>query len=100
MVRKCLLIGLAVMLLVTLGGAISCGTIGVSGTYVNEDNPDEYLELNEDGTFYLKEYGISVTGEWEVKGDELRLSWMGFVVTGQIKGNKIYDQDGKVWVKE
>lgn len=64
------------MLMVSLAGVISCGKASILGTYVNEDNPDEYLELNEDGTFYLKEYGMSVTGEWEVKDDELyHLFW-------------------------
>jgi len=88
------------MLLVTLGIMIGCGTGGISGTYVNEDNPEEYLKLNEDSTFYLEEYGISVTGEWEVKGGELKLSLMGIVVTAEIKGNKIIDEEGKVWVKK
>lgn len=100
MVKKCLLVGLAIMLVVSLGGVISCGTGSICGTYVNQDNPEEYLELDEDGTFYLKEYGMSLTGEWEIRGDELRLSWMGMVVTGQIKGNRLIDNEGKVWVKQ
>ncbi len=73
--------------------------LGVAGTYVNQDNPSEYLELNTDGTFYLEEAGMSISGQWEVKGSKLRLSWMGFVVTGEIKGNKIYDDEGKIWVR-
>ena len=100
MIKKCLLVGLAVMLVVSLGGAISCGKVGICGTYVNQDNPSEYLELDEDGRFYLKEYGMSVSGEWEVKGDELRLSWMGMVFTAQIKGNKLIDNEGKIRVKK
>lgn len=98
--KKWLLIGLAVILLVSLGGVVSCGTGDISGTYVNEDNPSEYLELNEDGTFYLKEMGVGFDGEWEAEGNELRLHLMGMVATAEIKGNEIYDEDGKVWVKQ
>ncbi len=98
--KKCLLSGLVIMLLLSLGGVVGCGTGGIPGTYVNQDNPSEYLELDEDGTFYLKEMGLGVSGEWEVKGSELRLQWMGMVFTAEIKGNKLYDQDGKVWVKQ
>ena len=101
MFRRILLIGLALMLLVVLGGTFGCGAGGISGTYVNEDNPNEYLELNEDGTFYLKEIGLGFDGEWEVKDNELRLHLtMGLVATAEIKGNKIYDEEGKVWVKK
>jgi preprotein translocase subunit SecD len=49
----------------------------------------------------LKEMGLGLDGEWEVKGNELRLHFtMGLVATAEIKGNKLYDEDGKVWVKE
>jgi len=99
--RKILLIVLVMTLLVTSGAVIGCGAVGISGTYVNEDNSDEYLELNEDGTFYLKEMGLGLDGEWEVKDDELRLHFtMGLVATAEIEGNKIYDEDGKAWVKQ
>ncbi|MDO9333388.1 MAG: DUF5050 domain-containing protein [Dehalococcoidales bacterium] len=100
MVRKCLLVGLAIILLVTLLGTVGCGKASISGSYVNQDDPDEYLELNDDGTFYLKEMGVGFDGEWEAEGKELRLHLMGMVTTAQIKGNKILDEDGKVWVKQ
>lgn len=73
---------------------------GVSGTYVNKDNPSEYLELKREGTFYLKEMGIGVTGKYEVKGDEITLFLpMGLAAKGEIKGNTIIDEEGKIWVK-
>jgi len=76
--------------------------IGVYGTYINRDNPDEYLELKRDGTFYLKEAGIGFTGKWEIVGDVLRLylSGLGLAVEGRLEGNRIIDDDGKVWVKQ
>lgn len=98
--KKCLLIGLAIMLAVSAMGIVGCGKAGIAGTYISEDNPDEYLELKADGTYYLKEGGLGVTGEWETSGNELRLELWGFVVTAEIRGNKLYDPDGKVWVKQ
>ena len=98
--KKYISVGLAVIMLVSFIGVVGCGVGSISGTYVNENNPDEYLELNNDGTFYLKEMGIGITGEWEVTDDELRLEWMGMVFTAEIRGNRLYDQDGKVWVKQ
>ena len=37
-VRKCLLVGLAIMVLVTLLGAVGCGKVSIPGRYVNQDN--------------------------------------------------------------
>jgi hypothetical protein len=82
-----------------LGGATGCGIVGVPGTYVNQDDPSEYLELKPDGSFYLKEAGMGVAGKWEVKGNELRLSWAGFTMRGEIRGDRITDREGKTWVK-
>lgn len=88
------------MLLVTSGVMIGCGESGSAGKYANQDNPSEYLELNEDGTFCLVESGLSLDGQWEAEGNKLRLNFMGMVATAEIKGNKLYDEDGKVWVKQ
>ncbi len=38
MIKKCLLLGLAVMLLMGLGGAAVCGKANTPGRYVNEDD--------------------------------------------------------------
>jgi len=77
------------------------GEAGPYGKYVNRDNSDEYLELRQDGTFYLKEMGVGFTGEWEMKEDVLRLylSELGLAVEGRLEGGKIVDDDGKVWVR-
>ena len=101
MLRNWLLVGLVVVLLVSLGATIGCvSNSGIAGTYVNQDDDSEYLELKADGTYDLREGGADFTGEWEVEGDEIEITWMGFVATGTIEDNKITDQDGKVWVKE
>lgn len=119
--KRYLAIGLAVILLLSLGTVIlSCapGKASVAGTYVCQHYPDDYLELHEDGTFYLEqtemyalqEINEEVTGEWEAEENQLRLyakscrfdgveTPMRSVFTLEIKGNKIYDEDGRVWVK-
>lgn len=111
--KRYLAIGLAAILLLSLTAAVvSCtpGKASVVGTYVAQHYPDDCLELHEDGTFHLNELGLDIIGEWEVEGSELKLYLkivesygieipMQKVATAEIKGNKIYDQDGKVWVK-
>ena len=98
MIKKDALRALLIMLFV-LGGTTGCGVVGVPGTYVNQNDPSEYLELKPDGNFYLREAGIGVTGKWEVKDNELRLSWAGFTMRGEIRGDRITDREGKTWVK-
>lgn len=101
--RRLIPIICALLTLVSING---CGTGGlgeigsITGEYVNEDNTNEYMELYEDGTFYLKESGFGFDGTWEVKGNDIILhSSLGMAARGEIKGNKLYDEDGKVWVK-
>ena len=116
--KRYLAIGVATILLLSLSTAVVSCTAGkatVAGTYVCQHYPDDYLELHKYGTFYLKEtevfYDVAATGEWEVEGNELKLYVKSFgsygieipvekVATAEIKRNKLYDEDGKVWVKQ
>lgn len=77
------------------------GLGGVAGTYVNQNNPREYIELHSDGTFFIKGQWLGASGRWELKGSEIRLysNTMGIVETVEIKGDRIYDNQGQVWVK-
>jgi len=69
---------------------IGCGKSSFAGKYVNQDNPSDYLELRPDGIYYsYTGYSGGYNGEWEVKGNELRLSCMGFLERREIEGNKI-----------
>lgn len=75
--KKAFLVVAAVLLLFGLvacggdgGGIFRPGTGGLHGTYVNEDDPSEYLELNcKDGAFFLREADLRFSGEWEIEGD-------------------------------
>ncbi|GAH73580.1 unnamed protein product [marine sediment metagenome] len=91
MFKKYFLILLNFIILVSIVFTVGCGKSSFAGKYVNQDNPSDYLELKPDGMYYsYTSYSGGYNGEWEVKGNELRLSWMGSVlVIGEIKGNKI-----------
>lgn len=81
--------------------AVGCGAKStIAGKYVCEDNPEEYLSLQKDGTFYLKTDDETVKGEWEVIDSALILSWKGITSEGEIRGNKIIDPDGKAFIKQ
>lgn len=87
-------------LLLALLLGVSCGT-GIAGTYVNRDNSDEYLDLNPDGSFFLKEY-LGFAGRYEVAGDTITIRLdSGLAARARIhKDGSIHDDDGKVWVKK
>jgi len=105
MLNKWVLLGVA---LAMVFGSLSCGPgpegrtrASISGTYMNRDNPDEYLELRADGTFYLKEIEAGFVGEWDIKGDVLTLSFpLGLAARGRVEGDTVVDEEGKTWVKK
>jgi hypothetical protein len=99
--KKLIVIGVLVCLAILAGIVTLYRGVGVSGTYVNKDNPSEYLELKRDGTFYLKEMGMGFTGEYEIKGDKITLYLpLGLAAKGEIRGDIIIDEEGKIWVKK
>jgi len=87
--------------LVVLFALISCSKTGVSGKYVNEKNPKDYLELKSDGTFFSQEGPMGIAGKYEVEGDQITLKTdMGFASRGKIQGKTIIDKDGDRWTKQ
>ena len=77
-----------------------CITGNITGKYISEENSNNYLELYEDGTFFLQEdYGVS--GTWEQKGKyEIIISTPLQASKGRIEGNTLIDKDGDRWVKQ
>lgn len=45
MLKRCLFIGLAMMLLAGVIGFIACGMGGIAGKYISEENPEEYRDV-------------------------------------------------------
>jgi len=80
---------------------IYCGGSGVVGTYYNSEHPGDILEINKDGSFYCKENGMGLSGTWQVKDDNLRLTLMsGITAEARLVDDKIVDDDGDVWLKK
>ncbi len=90
--------------LVACQGSQSGDSTSFVGKYVNIDNDSEYLELYDDGTYYLWERGVEFTGTWQVENDTLIITFdhkpAHYAVEATIKGNTINDQEGKTWEKE
>ena len=76
------------------------------GKYVNQDDPQEYVELKGDYTVYKKEkfpWGdyYEMKGKWETGSDEvLLIGPLGGVDRCKVKGNTLIDEDGKIWTKQ
>jgi len=93
---------------------------GVEGKYYNKDDPEEYIELKDDGTVFWREEAArssteelarmlgepsgeprytETAGKWKVYGNEITLIGpLGDVERGQIEGDTIF-ADGKVWTR-
>lgn len=80
-------------------GMAACESSAV-GKYVDQSNPQNYVELNKDGTAVNVWMGFRDKGTWEVKGDQLTVSLSGLPITATIKGNKIFAPGGQVLVKK
>ncbi|MCL0076860.1 zinc ribbon domain-containing protein [Dehalococcoidia bacterium] len=94
------LVGLVVIALI-IGGLAIGWEDGIHGTWVEQDNPEHYLEIRKDGTFVLYKMGIrGGTGTWEINGDVIRFEIWGMTVEGRIEGDKIIDEYGTIFVRE
>ena len=89
------------VMILTLCFFTGCGVGGVSGEYVHEKKPKNYIELKSDGTFFLqREDGSGETGKFEIDSNMITLSTPdGDALRCEIKGNTIIDKDGARWTK-
>lgn len=96
-----LLLAVCVLFVACQGGREASDMVG---TYVNANNPAEYLELHSDGTYSLKEYGTDFTGKWQVEGNTLSITYdhmpASFKSTATIRGDTIVDETDKTWVRQ
>jgi hypothetical protein len=108
--NKLLLVSLLFILSVTLVG---CGGVksGISGKYLHEDDPESYLELYSDGTFYLYydaglDFGTrtgfrgGLDGTYRVKNDTIILSSTLGAAKFWIGNGKLRDEQNNYWLKE
>lgn len=82
-------------------GSISIFRPDVVGTYINKDNPNILLEIEQDGRYCVSGASLpDMQGEWRLKGNKLIASPdMGSPSVSKVRGNKIIDDDGMVWIK-
>lgn len=101
------LLGNKVILLIIIAAvsvtAVVIITQSDSGTkFYNPLNKDYYLELNDDGTFFLKDLNMNVSGRYEISGSTITLKPGQGLSTkkGRIEGNIITDPDGEKWIRQ
>lgn len=94
-----LLASLIVLTLVTGCGLIGCGECG---KYVSQSKPSDFLELKADGTFYMGDKAIGVTGTWKINGNTVTLTFDALPIATQatLEGDTLTDPDGIEWVKQ
>ncbi len=74
---------------------------GISGKYVEENNPKSFIEINADGTFYYRDSASSgYTGKWEMKANAIRLhtETLGMTIELEKRGDALfkYSDSGRV----
>lgn len=89
----------------------------ITGIYVSVDDPDIYLKLDPDGTFFLKKNGKNFSGEYKVEDNIITLKLLtggmaiknnivvvmfeaGTVKKVKIQGSTITDDKGEKWIKQ
>jgi Lipocalin-like domain len=91
---------ITVMLLVLLSAQLVCAA-SMAAKYVNRYDRNDYITLESNRTFALKEKGLNLHGKYSIDGDTLTLTFDdGETATGTIKENTLIDNEGQVWVKE
>ena len=93
----------SVVVLFLLGVVTGCGE-RISGLmYVNQDHPEQYIKLNDDGSAYLGGCFGGETGRWKIDDGELeitiRTGRLSAVGRWKIKRGTLIDSDGGIWKK-
>ena len=79
----------------------SCGGSSVEGTYYNVDNATEFIELKNNGEYYLKAGNLDFSGKYRVNGNEITLNPDNrLTATGKIEKGMIIDSGGTRWQKK
>jgi hypothetical protein len=93
------LVALAIPL-VLLTCLVACSKTLPAGTYVEQKEPENYLELKADGTFLLQKHGGSYAGKYNQDGENIGMKAdAGFSSRVTIRGGTLTDTDGYLWVK-
>jgi hypothetical protein len=73
------------------------------GKYVEQLNPNNYIELSSDTTAHLYQGGIDTQGRWYWVGSEeavhVKWDWQETEWKMAVYGRTLTDQNGVVWIK-
>ena len=95
--KKLLSLGVAL----ALACLLACGGSSVEGIYYNVDNAAEYIELKNNGEFYLKAGQLDLKGKYLVEGKKIILNPNSpMAAAGTIDKGLIIDKDGTRWQKK
>lgn len=106
-----------IILLVTALAAIlvftglSSAASELTGTYISQDNKNEYITFGHDGKFFLKQKKKSIgsetpsydsiEGTFKIEGDLVTMkSPDGAEAFGKIKDGTFLDNERRIWIKE
>lgn len=96
-----LISGIAIFLTKSSGGLIGSG---LTGKYISEVEPENYLILKKDGTFYIKYfYSSGGTGKYTVEDNMITLRdvrYGGINYFRKIDDNTLADVTGVHWKKQ
>jgi hypothetical protein len=73
---------------------------GINAIYLYKDDNRNYLELRADGSFTLVQLGKQFQGRYGSSGDEIVLPLGGIPTKAQLRGDSLFDSQGKEWVKK
>jgi hypothetical protein len=71
----------------------------IPGKYIHQKNSSHYLELKRNGTYFLFEGSVGVTGTYEVNGTELTISGGESSSSARIQDGVITDAEGDRWIR-
>lgn len=72
---------------------------GIPGRYIHKKSRSNYIELKADGTCTVYEGGSGVAGDYDVNGEDIRISGAGSTSTGKIRDGVIIDGEGEKWIR-
>lgn len=85
----------------SLATLLACGGSGIEGTYYNVESDSEYIELKDNGEFYLKAGAMDLSGKYVIEGKVIILNpRTNVAATGRIENGVIVDNDGTRWKKK
>lgn len=78
-----------------------CTDKGPYGTYINENDPESFLKLNENGVYLIKQSGMVYIEHFEYNRDTVYLAAvLGAVEVERNSSKVLVDNDGERWLKE